>query len=83
MFGERLLRVLEGLVVKVTIYPELFCRWRARFQKKIQGLFVNPLFIAFHEVGTLLVTDTKAHCVFQGRLSNPVEVSTVRYTPAE
>ena len=72
-FGLAVCKLVDGMIVKVTLYPELYCLWRAVFQKKDQKLLRGgAVMMAFHEAGSFLIT-TSCNVVVQGRLSNPVD----------
>ena len=79
LFGFRVSELAAGLVVKTTIYPEVFRKWLAEFQKKIQDWLSSPRSIAVNEMGKLLLVDSDA--VFAVKLSNPVQVTLLTGKP--
>lgn len=60
LFGRRVSDLVSGLVVKSTIWPELYEVWKAKFLRRNLEKLNDPRGIAVNEIGTLLVVDSNA-----------------------
>ena len=81
LFGRRVSDLVSGLVVKNTIWPELYEVWKAKFLRRNLEKLNDPRGIAINEIGTLLVVDSNA--VYVGKLCNPVALTRLLFNGTE